>query len=258
MAKQEEIIVYWAPSYDVPVYANTDPYQATSFVYPDWNMLYKDPTNSFDELRAKRSKAVKQDSYIYCPAVADVHKNTFVFYNSVEGEWTWDNEKQAMVAKNPECIGGMVRRPPSIENALIFSYNMFYSFYCEEDLQMEVTAPFFHKTTYSQYGTFMAGTFNIGAWYREINADFQMWEGETKFQIAKDDPLFYARFYTDKKVVLKRFKVNKEIESISGSCRDFRLTFGKFTSWEEKYKQFKMSRTNKILAQLIKENVVNE
>jgi len=258
MKKQEEIVVYWAPSFDTPQYANTDMYNPNSVVYPSWNILYKDPVNSLEELKSRRNKEAKEESYLYCPAVADLHKNTFIFYNTVEGHWKWDRERQVMVSQKNESIIGSVLRPPSLKNSLIFSYSMFHIFFCEEDLAIEATSPYFHKTSYSQYGTFMNGTFNIGAWYREVNADFQLWEGVDEFKLEKNDPLFYIKFNTDKKVVLKRYKITREIQSISTSCRDFRFTFGKFTTWEQKYNQFKMTKTNKILLKLIKENLIDE
>jgi len=265
--KEDEVVVYWAPAYDALLpttkYLRDARNEANepipmSVVYPSWNMLYVEPDNCLDEFKSQRNKASASDNYLYCPAVADVFKNTFVYRNQVESYFKVDNETKSTESLREETIAGAIKRLPSINNQHIFSYHMFYVFFCEEDLKIEVTPPYFHKTDYSEYGAFISGTFNIGAWYREVNCDFQLWDGVDEFKISKNDPLFYARFMTDKKVVLKRFKINKEIQAISTSCRDYRFTFGLFASWEERYSQFKNSKTHKILIDLIKENLVDE
>jgi len=257
MSKQEkDIIVYWAPSFKLPDDSMdvTDPNCWAHNV--NWNMSYKNPINSLEELKSRRNKEIKQDSYLYCPAVSDFHKNIYIFHNSRDADLFWDPYRGELMSRNENCIGASVRRPPSLNKSLIINYSLSYLFFCEEDLQMEVTSPYFHKATYMQQGAFIGGGFNIGGWFREINTDIQLWENVNELKIDKDDPLFYAKFNTTRNVVLKRFIVNEELQSITAACRSYKYTFGPFAPLAERYKQFKETKTHKIVAKIIKENLV--
>jgi hypothetical protein len=254
--KEEDLVVYWAPTFKLPSPVNYNPKDPEWAHNINWNLSYKDPVNSLEELKSRRNKAINQDSYLYCPAVKDFHKNIYMFNNSVAADLFWDSYSGELVSRNAEYIGASVRRPPSLNKCLIVNYSLSYLFFCEEDLQMEVTSPFFHKTKYSQYGAFVAGAFNIGSWFREINTDIQLWEGVQELQIDKDDPLFYAKFNTTRNVILKRFTVNEELQAITAACRSYKYTFGPFAPLAERYKQFKDTKTNKIVAKIIKENLV--
>jgi hypothetical protein len=129
-------------------------------------------------------------------------------------------------------------------------------FFCEEDISIFVSAPYFHKTEHLKHGAIVPGTYNIAKWFRSVNAEFSLWPNENHFNIPTNDPIFYARFNTDKKVILKRFKMNEDLGKIQAACSNTASVFGKFKSLEEKYNIFENTSTDNIVLKLIKETLV--
>lgn len=247
--KNDSIVVYWAPAYEK--------YQETQ----DWNLLYKNPDKLIDSLKQKRNKEAKDISFLYCPAFTNMHKNTFVFYNSITSKFevsSVSSNSYSVKPKNDNFIIASIKRPPTLDSLPILSYNLKWLFFCEEDLNLEVTPPYFSQHTYSHEAAFVPGSFNISSWFRPINADFHLWKENTEISINKEDPLFYARFCTDKKVILKRFNINEDLTKIYTSCSNYPDMFGRFESLTTMYETFKKTSTNKLVAKIIKENLIDE
>lgn len=243
--EKNKTIVYWAPAY---ITTGEDP--------QDWNMLYKEPVNLIKELKKDRNLEAKADNYLLCPAFSNIHKNTYVFKNSIEGDF-FKNELGIWLSKNENYISASEVREPTLNRSSLLTYNLQWIFFSEDpDLEMSVTPAYFHKTSYSGEGAFMPGRFNIGSWFREINADIQLWKDVDSIKINKNDPLYYANFNTDKEVVLKRFNMTSEMQTISKACRNYKMTFGEFSTLLQRYNDFKSSKTHKLILSMIEKNVL--
>ena len=243
--KKEPLIVYWAPAYT----QNSDEEQ-------DWNILYRDPETLLSSLKNVKNKEAKENSLLYCPAFTGMQKNTHVFYNSLESSFGYDKVSNQLYTKKDNFIGASVRRPPSLNSSLIISYNLKWIFFCKEDLIMEVTPPYFSSHSYSNQGSFVPGAFNIGSWFRSVNADFNLWADNTDFSIKKDDPIFYAKFNTERDVELKKFKMDAELHKIYTSCVKYPDIFGRFSKLSDMYLDFKKSSTNQLVSTLIEKNII--
>jgi hypothetical protein len=243
--EKDSLTVYWAPAYTY----NFEEEQ-------DWNILYREPESLLSSLKNVKAKESKENSLLYCPAFTQMHKNTYVFSNSLESSFGYDNNTNELFSKKENFIGASIKRPPSLNSSLIISYNLKWIFFCEENVSIEVTPPYFNNFSYSNQGTFVPGSFNINTWFRSVNADFNMWENSTDFLIKKDDPIFYAKFTSEKNVILKRFAMNKELHRIYTSCVRYPDVFGRFNKLSDMYTDFKKSNTNLLVAKLVKENLV--
>lgn len=248
MAKQreDEIVVYWGPCY-----------QAGPQESLDWNIFYEEPVEFLPEIKQKRDKDAKQQSIVYCPAFNGAYKNMFYIKNVVDSRFTFNHETGGWdVPGKFQIHPAMEMRPPYIQNRKPLILGMAWLFACEESLEMEVIAPFMHKTEASRYGVVATGKFDIGSWYRPIHADYLLWEEVDRLHIPEGEPFFYLRFNTDKKVVLKRFADNGEIYKHSVSNVQTKYLFGKLPPLEKLYHYFSKTRTKDIMIQKIKAAVI--
>ena len=135
---------------------------------------------------------------------------------------------------------------------------MRWNFFCEEPLMMELTPPYFSEAPHTKDGVVVSAKFDVGRWFRPVTAEFQIWNTENdKFTISKNEPLFYVKFNTDRKVVLKRFTMTPELHKVGSAVLKTRNLFGTFRPLEERYKDFERSRTNKLILKIIKENLLD-
>lgn len=250
MAKDnsDEIVVYWGPIFEI--YPDT---------YIDWNIFYQDPIEVLPEFKKQKDKGAKQESLIYCPAFNSNYKNTFMInnvtdskfvYNNQEGMWEIPNKYQIHPTKSKV-------RTPYIVNRHPLMLSMAWLFVAEESLEMEMMAPYLHRTEASKYGVIGTGKFDIGKWFRPVHAEYLLWEGVEHMHISEGEPMFYVRFNTDKKVVLKRFVNNEEIFKRTVSIVETKYIFGKFPPLERLYDYFAKTRTKDVMLKAIKESVID-
>lgn len=246
MAKEEEIIVYWGPCYKV----------GPEHII-DWNMFYTDPTELLPEIKKQRDKNSGKNSIVYCPAFNDNYKNTFVLRNVVDSSFRWNYEQNVWEIPTKYQIHPA---PEIRENYLLnrraIITSMVWLFVCEESLEMEVIAPYLHPTEASAYGVVGTGKFDIGKWFRPVFAEYMLWEGVDRLRIKEEEPFFYVRFNTDKKVVLKRYQQTEEILKYSISNVETKYVFGKLPALDKLYSYFAKTRTRDIMLKKIKDAVI--
>ena len=245
---KDEIVVYWGP-----------PYRKDNDHSIDWNMFYPDPEELLPEFKKDRIKEVRQNSLVYCPAFNDNYKNTFLVRNVVDSKFTWnDTEKMWEIPTKFQVHPALGVRMPYMENRMALITGMVWLFASEEPLEMEVIPPYMHQTEASKYGVVVSGKFDIGSWYRPVMAEYLLWEGVDRLQIKEDDPYFYIRFNTDKKVVLKRFANNEDIYKHTVSIVQTKYIFGKLPALDKLYRYFAKTKTKQIMLQKIKNAVIEE
>jgi hypothetical protein len=250
---KKDLVVYWSPSY------NKTPEDF------DWNMMYTDPVSLIPHLQEiKDDETENIDSYLYCPAFKDAFRNTFQFSNSsIESTYAWNSEALdgagAFLPVSKSYVDLQMPRKPTVKDTRMVQVALAWNFFCEEPLIMEVTPPFFSNSSHARAASIIPGRFDIGRWFRPVNADFQVWGEDTnEFSIKKDEPMFYVRFATDRRVVLKRFEITPEIYKIGTSILRTRNLFGGFRALESRYSDFVKSRTHKIVLKLIKESLLED
>lgn len=244
----EEINVYWAPCF-VSSEANS---------VGDWSLLYPEPTNLYSDIL--KLKVINDDSskgFFSCPAIKDNFKSTYVFKSAMSSEYSYDykDEHLSIEAKSKNVLGYTVQRKPTLSVGPLVSFKLSYIFFAEEDIDVMFSSPNFHKPKYTNYGTVVPGQFNIGSWFRSYNFEVQMWNNKGSFILEEDEPLFYAKFITNKKIKLNRFVLNEKLLSYAQHCADSPVTIKSNIPLTERYKRFKESKMNNLVLKEIKENL---
>lgn len=244
----KEVTVYWAPenTWELPELG-------------EWNMLYPEPVTLFSELTKLRTPDAGTRTYFSCPAAGDMMRNSYVFKNTIPSEYEYDftGENRVVTPVLPTYMNWEIRRNPTITTGPLINFMMHWSFFAEEPLQASFTPPMLHKPGYTKYGTIIPGTFDIGQWFRPYTFEAQMWEQKGKFIINEDEPIFYTEFLTDKKVNLKRFKMNATLASYQEHCSTSGRLWGLGTPLEKRYQRFKESKMRELILKEIKNNLID-
>jgi hypothetical protein len=228
--------VYWAPFFDTS--SN------------DWNMLYPDPTSLFEDLLPLKS-AEKQLNLFYCPAFANLAKNTFVLKNPMKADFTVVNNR--VISNVDDYISVSIDHPPSILDNPLLVYGLKWLFFSEDDMDMTITAPWFGNTPHLTHANIMPGKFNISKWFRPYNNEFSL--RENKLILEKDEAMCYITFNTDKPVKLVRFEMNDKLKGYALGC-SLSSSWEKWVPLASRYKRFLETRTNKLVLKEIKKNIV--
>jgi hypothetical protein len=224
----------------------------------DWSMLYPEPTNLYSDIsKLKVVNSGSQKSFFVCPSIKDVFKNTYVFKNTIYSEYDYDLSNDiSIVPKSQNFIEYDISRKPAIETGPIIKFKLSYIFFADQDLDVFFSSPTFHKPEYTNYGSIFPGQFNIGSWFRPYHFEVQMWYQSGKFIIKEDEPIFYARFLTNKKINLNRFSFNDKLFNYSDHCSNSSLTMKANIPLIERYHRFKESKMNYAILKEIKNNLI--
>jgi hypothetical protein len=239
------IKVYWAPVHHG---INNPP--------RDFNMFYYDIESLLVYLN--KNKALTEDkknTFLRCPSFISLNKNTFILENPLDSHIKIEGSKIVPVIQSN--IGFNFDHEPSIFKNPLIVYDMKWVFFTEEDeLEMELTSPYFSNAPHMQYGSIVPGGFDIGKWFRHIALEYNLWNDGTEMKIDKGEPLAYVSFKTDKKVELVRFKMNLDLKTYAQSAANS-------SKWEpmvplvERYERFKRTRMKNLVMKEIKENILD-
>ena len=253
MRKQSksETVIYWAPAYSA-----RDAY--------DTNHLYTEPKSLYEEMVAK--KAPLKDNaldFLRCPATSDLMKHTFVVRAPVDthvalnfdSRRTKDLNTNSAYENTHKVKLEFVHQPTLLNHNLV-NYSHPIVFFSEEETMIAtLTAPYFEKVSSYESGVIVPGRFDIAKWFRPMNMEFQLWTGVDTLKISAGEALCYLHFDTDKKIVLKRFVTNNEIEKLIASFIKV-SPFKKFARLSERYKMFKESNSKQRVLKLIQKQLI--
>ena len=214
-----------------------------------WNILFDEPKKLLTKVAKDVSelKNERLDAMIKCPAFNTVAKNTFYIENPIASEFNIVDGNVTPVGDN-HYVTVM-----NSKDTLV--YGLSYMFFCEDDLEMLVTGPYFSQTNYTKYGMLVAGKFNIGKWFRAVNMEMLLLDKKDYFKIEEGEPMAYFNFLTDEKVVLKRFEGNDTLRKLSFTC-------SRVSEWwsnvplAKRYDKFLKSKTNRLVLREIKKQLV--
>lgn len=235
----DEITVYWAGFNEQVNFFNN-------------NMWYSDPKNLFKSLVKERDHN-NDDSLFRCPASRDKMLNTYYFENVVpsrvefldNGDLSWEGVHCNYV------------RDPSISGTKHVKYDMSWIFFTEDPLEVSFTAPYFHKDSYLPFMAVPPARFDIGSWFRPFNAEFILWDADTKELVLPSGmPVFYAEFHTDANIRFQRFECTEKIVQYAMSCTFAPKLFGKFKSLDERYQTFEDGHMHTAVMNEINKNLI--
>lgn len=251
---KSETVIYWAPGHSASDHFDLN------HLYPELKSLYE------ESVEKKASLTGKDNNYfLMCPAFSDLAKNTFVHRAPVDTHAILDFKRnrvnyvfESPADENKHKVKLEFRHQPTLEGHNLIQYTWPILFFSEEDRMMAtLTAPYFEHTVSQNYGAIVPGRFDIGKWFRHMNAEYQLWPGVTELKIPANEALFYIHFETDKKIVFKRFIINREIERLRASIVGV-SPFRKFARLSERYKVLEQSQSKQRILKLIKKQLITE
>lgn len=246
---KDEITVYWAPMAEkIP--------PAPQFI--DDSLMYKAPIPAYNEIKKNinMETAKTKENVLFCPAFKDILHNTFIMSSTAEADYSVPDNGELQPRKEYGLRTTAPRRP-SINGRKHFTLDLEWIFFSEEPLEMEVTTPYFTNAPHLKYAEIVPGKYNIGKWYRPINAEFVLREGVNEFVTEADEPLMYVRFNTEKKIKLRRYQMTDELYGLAFACVQHRYTFGESKPLWKHYKTFRSSGIRNKILYNIKKNLVD-
>jgi len=167
--------------------------------------------NCLVDLQSKRTSNSNPANFLSCPAVRSSWQNVWMFGADNDSILEYDLDSAKELNSNPVIM----TREPHLEGTNIFDLLKVSYFFSESPLRMKVTAPYFHDVKYQKYGTFIGGVFDIGRWYRPVNAEIITWDESGTVKFRGGDPMFYAEFLTAEKITLVRHRHTEMLEYLS-------------------------------------------
>lgn len=248
---KKSINIYWAP---VSVSDSEFP--------PNRNLLYEDPTTLlkyWSEL-AINDKNLSPSS-IKCPAFQNISKNTYVFNCPIDSSYSYmahSNKKEdvSLIPINLNALNAEVFRDKIFNIGPSINLNFRIVMFSEEPVEIMVTGPYLHNVEYTKNGSIASGQFDIGQWFRSIETEIQLYSNIGEIHFKKDEPLFYVKILTDKKINLFRFELNKDLDSYLNVCVNANKVFGYGLKLSNFYQIFNKSRTRDIVLKKIKNNII--
>jgi hypothetical protein len=242
--EKDPLVIYWAPAFHP-----TDG--------PNWNMLYQEPENLFNELIKNKEKLSTRDSFFSCPAVTGRIKNSFVFKNNLKTKFYYDfTDKNNPIVEPIEGVEAKYFKPSALINGSNVMLRMNWIFFAEESVDLLVNSTMFHKTNLSEHGFIVPGKYDPSKWFRPVTCEIQLWGTKGEVTIKEDDPLFYIEAMTDRKIILKRFKFNEALVKYMEACTSAPHYFGSFLPLKDRYKKFTKTKTDALILEEIKKNLV--
>jgi len=248
---KSETIIYWASGI-----SNTEAY--------DLNHLYLGVKSLYEEVFVKRDDLKNNISdFLRCPAFSDLAKNTFVHRIPLDVHATFDfkrkrihyNAQNKLDEYKPK-VKMELTHDPTLKDHNLVQFTWPIIFFSEENSMMStLTPPYFEKVSSSEYGVIVPGRFDIGKWFRTMNTEFQLWPGVNELKVSANEALCYVHFDTDKKIIFKKFIMNKELERILTSiikASPFRV----FTKLSDRYEMFKQSQSKERILKLIQKQLI--
>jgi hypothetical protein len=245
--ESNEIVVYWCPWWVPEPGVNLD-------------LVYQDPVNVFKDFISRGDSSRPYANFINCPAVSERFKRTFMVKNTSETAIRFDvdeNNEIKIVPLNEKTTNTAVgiTHQSTLKNNILFEYHMAYALFAEESLILSTSSPYFHSAPHMQYGAIVPGSFDIGKWYRPVISEFNLWEGNNNFHIQPYEPLMYWEFFTDKKIILKRYERTQKLYDITSSIVNYKLV-KRGSNMLSRYKKFNESSLRAIILKEIKNNLV--
>jgi hypothetical protein len=249
MTEGNEVNVYWAPAISMN---SEEPWMAAG-----GELLYQTPKSLHSELMNEKNPSRGPTTFLSCPAAVSTFSRTVVFKNNRACSYEYDLsdlQNLKLTPKGERYLNGTVRRPPALNKKPTIELQLRWIFFSEEPLNMSITPPMFHPPKYTRYATAVPGQYDIGRWFRPFIFEVQTWEPKGNLSFESDEPLFYAKFDTDKKVNLKRFVFTPKLFEYSTQCTSYYVNE---KSMDKRYELFESANMGELVLQEIKNNLVN-
>lgn len=226
----------------------------------DRQIMFVEPMPLRKMLFDNRNKNNKsRQNFFKCPAVVDIINNVFVWKSpkktSVEIKVIDGRVEANKRYENDDYFDWSTEHPPTIEKNILVTLDYHIIFFCEEEVDIMLTAPYFTNAPHLKDGAIVPGKFNVGAWFRPINAEFNLWNGKTSISFEENDDIAYFTFLTDKKVVLQEFKMTPDLVRIATSMVSS-ISWMPHKPLRDRYDAFRRRKLRGVILNKIKQSLV--
>jgi hypothetical protein len=176
---------------------------------PDMSMAFYHPQKLSDNI----PKHLQNSEYHRCPAFTQKIKNTYVLRSPWDLDFTID--------KNGVYSTNELMSKVNFENmsSRILQVHMPYIFFAESSCEATIMHPYLHHNSFTDNGNTVYGQYNIGKWFRPIQAGFILNDkGHYEYNIKRGDIFAYINFETSERLDLEHFHPTNEILSIMEKC----------------------------------------
>ena len=200
------------------------------------------------------------DLAIRCYAVQDEIKNTFVYKSPFDLDVIYGEDKRIIVKPENVLNQGVnvVQFTPDLDGSIngslvqLFTNYGFY-FFSEQPLKLSIQTPNFHDSKIKHI-PLLTGEYDIAKWFRPVFPSYANYNYEN-FSMKRGDAMMYIKFNTDKKVVLKEFCMNRELDNLVTGSLDLKSVMP-WVPLDRLYKMFLANNMNKKVLKQIKNQVV--
>jgi hypothetical protein len=237
--------IYWSP------FAQEDK-------YPSVQLIYETPDPLLTDLIPRRNKQANGDNWFQCHAFQATVKNTFILRSPFDANFAVDEDLGILpidqTVKNLTNMEFIAKKQPSVIGAHTIAIRGIWMFWSDTPLEITTMNPQYHKSPIDGY--YVGGSFNIGKWFRPVEAAIQLNNGVNTVSIKRHDPLAYIKFHTDEPVELKRFYLTKELEELHWACVHYKRYEPK-RGLPYLYDKFTNRGLDKVISREIKRNMVD-
>lgn len=226
----------------------------------DRQIMFVEPVSLRKMLFDNKNKSNKsRQNFFKCPAVVDIINNVFVWKSpkntSVNIDVLDGKIEPGKRYENGDHLDWYTGHPPTIEKNLLVMLDYHIIFFAEEEVDVMLTAPYFTNAPHLKDGAMVPGKVNIGAWFRPMNAEFNLWKNNTSISFEENEDIGYFTFLTDKKVILKEFRMTPELSRIAMSMVAS-ITWMPYKPLRDRYAYFRKRKLRGVILNKIKENIV--
>jgi len=226
----------------------------------DRQIMFIEPVSLRKMLFNNRNKNNKsRQNFFKCPAVVDIINNVFVWKSpkktSVQIDVVDGKVEPNRRYEQGDYLDWYTEHPPTIEKNLLVSLDYHIIFFAEEDIEVLFSAPYFTNAPHLKDGALVPGKVNVGSWFRPMNAEFNLWDGNTSISFEENEDIAYFTFLTDKKVSLQEFKMTPELNRIAMSMVSS-IMWMPHKPLKDRYDAFRRRKLRGVILNKIKQNLV--
>lgn len=241
--QDEPLTVYWStPNNNSPFYLNI-----------------QEPVPLINELlHHKQNFNQEGNNFFRCPSFHQSLSNKFLIKSPINYDLIWDGKTFQTKSYNQDFFDRYISIR-EIEIGLASIQIFSHTFFCEEDLEMEVYPAYLSNSQFATKTILIPGKYNIGKWFRPLDITFIVNEKNNQIIINENDSLMYVKFHTNRPIQFKKFYFNQTISEIQEFClnqKHFQYNKNIKTYLHNIYHKFKMSKLKKLLIKEIKSNLM--
>lgn len=218
---------------------------------------FSEPENLYKKIVKNKMDLTTENNFRLCPSVKDLTKNIYMLKFPYDYTLKIDKEKNIIRSDMyDQDFFNDYFHIRSIKEGL-FSFRIHYIFFCEEDLETELTGAYFSENTFVKNNRLVPGKLNIGKWPRPLDCAFIVNSDTNEIVSNKNDEYCYVNFLTKEDITLKKFYMSDTMKKIIGQNLSAKIYQKKnFLPLGHWYDLYEKSKQKSLFLKEIKNNLM--